>query len=1051
MNRFFTVIGVLLLLSGLVTGKEIFFMRTPAISPDAQKIVFSYENDLWMVNAAGGTAFRLTGMEGSETLPRFSPDGKWLAFSGTQEGNSNVYVMPVQGGEIKQLTFNDSTDMVDSWSWDSRHVYFASRRYNNFSQYKVNREGGTPVRLFSHFFNTIHGGVEHPKTGAIFFTDSWESFHFPSRKRYKGDFNPDIKSYNFKTKTLNVHTTYRGKDFLPTIDKNGNVYFVSDRHNGEFNLYRLDGKDQQRLTAFDTSIRSLQVSANGEKIVFVKDYRLFLYDVAAGTSGPVHVSLFQNDTLALEKDFNTLGKITAFDVSPDGKKLAFVSRGELFISDIKGKFVRRLNTARASRILEVKWLGDSRTLLYNRTVDGWMNLFTIRSDKNEPGKQLTADKANNRNISLDSDRKQAVCLSGSTGLKVINLETFKSKTVVKDEFWGFYNSQPYFSPDDRYIVYCVYRNFEEDIQAVELATGKVIDITPSGFSESNPFWSPDGKYIYFNSERFTPNYPRGTDKTRIFRLPLYKFSAPFKSAKLDKLFAPEEKKDNKKDGKKGNKKGKKDIKKKPPVTIDTNELYRRWERISLNVGGQERPYVTMIKDKTVVMYNSNHGNGKNNLWVTTFTPFEKPKTKKIKGANGYIRVIAQAKDKYYALVNGKIGELNPAGASFKSINISYTFRRNLRDEFSQMFDELWAGLGENFYDHTFHGIDWNKVRKKYRRYLPHVSRRSDLKILIDHMMGELNASHLRFYSDGDEEKTYHSMTTMAPGLLFTGEDPYVVKKVVPDSAADKKDIDIKPGDRLTAVNGQTINRETNREFYFRVPASTKELELTFKRKEKTVTVKLHPGNSESFQRNLYDNWIRENMRYVDKKGKNRIAYVHMKNMSSRELSRFLIHMTTKAAHRDGLILDLRYNRGGNVHDAVLQFLSQRPYFLWKYRGGKYSNQPHFAPAVKPIVLLINEQSLSDAEVTACGFKELKLGTVIGTETYRWIIFTSGKNLVDGSFYRLPSWGCYTLDKKDLEMHGVKPDIYIKNTVKDRLEGKDPQLDAAIKKILEQLK
>jgi len=161
-------------------------------------------------------------------------------------------------------------------------------------------------------------------------------------------------------------------------------------------------------------------------------------------------------------------------------------------------------------------------------------------------------------------------------------------------------------------------------------------------------------------------------------------------------------------------------------------------------------------------------------------------------------------------------------------------------------------------------------------------------------------------------------------------------------------------------------------------------------------------------------------------------------------------MTTEAFQRDGLILDLRYNTGGNVHDDVLNFLSRKPYSLWKYRSGKFAPQPHFAPSAHPIVLLINEQSLSDAEMTAAGFKALKLGTIIGTESYRWLIFTSGSGLVDGSYYRLPSWGCYTLDKKNLEQTGVAPDIYIRNTLKDRIEDKDPQLDAAIQEILKQL-
>jgi acetylornithine deacetylase/succinyl-diaminopimelate desuccinylase-like protein len=219
----------------------------------------------------------------------------------------------------------------------------------------------------------------------------------------------------------------------------------------------------------------------------------------------------------------------------------------------------------------------------------------------------------------------------------------------------------------------------------------------------------------------------------------------------------------------------------------------------------------------------------------------------------------------------------------------------------------------------------------------------------------------------------------------------------------------------------------------------------------TVEVKVHPERYGSFRQRLYDEWIRTNQAQVDAKGGGRIAYVHMKDMGGQSLEQFYIEMTSEAFQRDALILDLRFNTGGNVHDDILRFLTQRPYTQWKYRGGKLAPQPNFAPAARPIVLLINEQSLSDAEMTAAGFKALKLGPVIGTETYRWLIFTSGRALVDGSYFRLPSWGCYTLDGQDIERHGVAPDIYVQTTVKDRLDGRDPQLDRAIAEILSVLK
>lgn len=1027
---------------------DVFFAGTPALSPDGSRIVFSYEADLWIVNSSGGTAYRLTGMEGTERYPRFSPDGKWIAFSGTQQGNSNIYVLPSQGGEIKQLTFMDSGDTVDSWSWDSKTVYFSSTRYNSIGAYKVSRDGGTPQRLFDHYFNTVHAVVVHPKTGAYYFTDTWESSTQVARKRYKGAYNPEIKSYNTKTKEFKVHAEYEGKDLWPIFDSKGVLYFTSDRGNGEYNLYRLDDSRAVKLTSFNSSIKYPQVSADGSKIVFEKDYRLYTYNVADKKTEKVRINLFRNDTLEFQQDFDIKGKISFFDVSPDNKKFALVSRGELFVSDVKGKFVRKLVTAASGRVMEAKWLKDNKTLLFTQTVDGWQNLFTIRADGRGKEKQLTSDQANNRSLNLDSDMKRALYISGRDHIKVMDLETFKSKIVVTDELWGFYNSQPYFSPDDNYIVFTAYRNFEEDILVYDIKNGKTFNLTNSGVTESAPFWSPDGKYVYFASRRIVPSYPYGGGGRKIYRLPLQKFAKPFKSGEWDKLFK-EAKKENEKKAEKKNG----DKKKKPEIEFNLNEMFRRWQQVSPNAGNQSRPYVTQIKEDTIVLYGSNHDGKSYNLWKTTFKPFEAPKTKKIEGCSGTF--IISAKGKYYVLARGTIGTLDIGGGKFKPIKMSYNFTRILEEEFNQMFYELWAGVEENYYDEKFHGVDWRKIKEKYKTFLPYLHSRSNLRVLIADMLGELNSSHLGFYSYGKEEETFHSLRSVQTGLLFEEDNPYTVKTLITDSPVDKKEIDIKPGDILTEVNGNAVEPGMNREAYFIVPKTGKELTLTFKRKtdsgSRVFSVRLHPSPSWRIRLNLYDEWVRTNQKRVDKKGKKRIAYVHMKNMGGGELRNFLIEMTREAYNRDALILDLRYNTGGNVHNQVLQFLSQRPYQLWKYRGGAYADQPHFAPQAKPLVLLINEQSLSDAEVTANGFKALKLGTVIGTETYRWIIFTSGKGLVDGSYYRLPSWGCYTLDKEDLEWSGVKPDIYVKNTFKDRLEGKDPQLDRAIQEILKQLK
>lgn len=1037
---------------------ELYFASFPTLSPDGKTLVYCYETDLWKADLSTKTATRLTAMQGNESRPKISPDGKWIAFSSNQYGSLDVYVMPLAGGEIKQMTFHEAGERVDGWSWDSQKIYINSSAYNGGTAYTIPVTGGTPKRIFTHFFNRIHSVAEHPTSGELFFNDTWESDNQAQRKGYKGDFNPDIQSYNLKTKEYKKYTDYRGKDMWVTIDRNGKLYFVSDEDNGEYNLYTFDNNKKKQLTNFKESIKYPQVSANGEKIVFEKDYQLWLYDVASKRSEKLNFNVVRNVTLPQSQDFNVRNNISAFDVAPDNKKMAFVSRGELFVSDIEGKYVQLIKTRPDGRVEEVKWLSDSRNLIFSQTVGGYQNWFSIAADGSVSEKQLTSDARNNRDLVLNKDRSMGVYNSGRDEVRTIDLKTFVSKTIAKDEIWAFQSTAPSFSPNDEYVVFTAHRDFEQDIFIHQLATNKTINLTNTGVTETDPYWSPDGNYLYFTSQRLKPSYPFGTPNAKVYRLPLTKIDPPYRADKFAELFKKEEPKkeadkkveDKKPDEKKPEEK-KEEPKKIKPIELDLDDIMDRLEQVGPNFGAQNGPFVIQKDAKTFVFYLSNHDEGTNNLFKTTYEPFVATKTEKIDGATGFGYDFVQADGKYYLLMGGNINKLNVDANKVEKIDIGFTFRRNFADEFSQMVQETWANVEENFYNENFHGLDWKKTYERYSKFVPYLNNRQDLRILLNDMLGELNSSHMGFSSFGNEENTQYSTRTLATGILFDDENPYRVARIIRKSVADRKGKDIQAGDILTKVNGEEVNPAKNRDYYFARPSLDAELELTFNRNGTPYTVKLHPSSTGQQNENLYDEWISHNQSQVDTKSKNRIGYVHMKNMGLGEYDKFVIDMTQDWYKKDALIFDLRYNTGGNVHDLVLNFLSQKPYLQWKYREGKLTPQPNFSPAAKPIILLINEQSLSDAEMTAEGFKTLNLGKIIGTETYRWIIFTSGKGLVDGSFYRLPSWGCYTLDGKNIEKEGVKPDIYIKQTFTDRLEDRDPQLDKAIEEILKGLK
>jgi tricorn protease len=1048
MKFIFISIFSFVLIPSFAQNSEAYFLSQPALTPDGKTVIFSFEGDLWKVDVPGGQAYRLTAMQGYENNAKVSPDGKWIAFTGRQYGNPDVYVMPVGGGDIKQITFHSGNDEVNSWSWDSKTIYFTSNRMGQISGFKVSMNGGTPQRVFGdYFFQYDHNLFEHPTSGEVFFNDTWESSSQIARKRYKGPFNPDIQSYNPKTKKFTKYTTWEGKDFGATLDRNGNMYFISDEANGEYNLYTIENGKKTALTKFNTSIKSPMVNANGGKVVFEKDYQLWMYDVASKKAEKLDIPILRNSVLSKEKDFDVKGNISNYDVSPDGKKLVFTSRGEIFVSDIEGKFIQQLQKGSAERAREVKWLSDNKTILFNQTKDGFRNWYTIAASGNTLPKQVTNDKKNNRAIVFNKKRTMAVYLSGRDEVKLIDLKTMENKTLVKEEIWGFQNSNPGFSPNDDYVFFTAYRNFEQDIFLYNLKEKKAFNLTNTGITEADPLWSPDGKFIFFESSRLRPSYPFGMQDPKVYRLALEKMDEPFRIDKYNDLF---------KEATKDTSTKKDTVKKIPPVnqstvlSIDMENIMERLEPVSPPFGSQYLQSVYGKGDKTTVLYTSNHGEGKSALWKTVLEPFENNKTEKINGtdnASGFD--IVEVSDKLYVLFNGTIYKLNLDQNKVDPISISYTFRRNLQEEFQQIFEETWAQVKENYYDEKFHGIDWDKMKNRYDQYVSHLNNREDLRTLLNDMLGELNSSHQGFYTGGADESIALLNRTMETGIVFDNNDPYKVSYVVKRSNADKKDITVKPGDVLVMVNDRTVDKNMDRNFYFTRPSIDRELKLTFARNGQNFDVKVHPQSS--LFTNLYDQWIDDNQKRVDEKSKNRIAYACMKNMGQGELESFLIDMTKELNNKDGLILDLRYNTGGNVHDEVLKFLSQRSYLQWKYREGSLTKQGNFAPSDKPIVLLINEQSLSDAEMTSQGFKQLKLGTIVGNETYHWIIFTSGAGLVDGSFVRLPGWGCYSLDGKDLEATGVSPDVRVVNTFEDKISGKDPQLDKAVEEIMKSLK
>ncbi|MBE0667680.1 MAG: PD40 domain-containing protein, partial [Bacteroidales bacterium] len=633
-------------------------------------------------------------------------------------------------------------------------------------------------------------------------------------------------------------------DMWPVTDRNGHLYIASDEANKEYNLYTIENGKKRSLTNFETSIGRPQVSADGSMIVFTRDYQVWTYNVTAKKPAKCDIRIYATETLKTEIPYTTAGKITAFDISDDGKKVSFVSRGRIFVSDLQGKFVREIPTAGNERVIEVRWMKDNASLLYTRTVKGWANIFTVNAENPDAEKQLTASDKTVQNIILSPEGDRALYVSGSSNINLINLKNFEVTSIINDEFW-FRVSQPRFSPDGRYIVFTSYRNFEEDISVYDIREKKIISITNNGVSESDPFWSPDGRYIYLSADRYNPGFPRGAGVSKIYRIPLFRFSEGFRSDEYVKLFAKKTPKDTVN----------------IDIRFDTEGIDDRWEQITVKGNEQSSPNVFTVKGKTLLLFNNSPNPQERVLTKVEMAPFDPLKSEKI-GDKPFSQ-LEEAGGKFYALISGDIHEVKVAENKTEKLNLNADFSKNLNDEFVQMFYENWATLAEFYYDVSYHGVDWTGIRSRYEAFLPFLRNRENLKTLQNDMLGELNSSHLGFSSQGDEAKTFYKMQTNATGIIFSETEPFLVERWVKKSPVDLLDSPLKPGDELVAVNNVPVNKAFDRDLAFALPRLEKELILRFSRKGKEFEMKVNPVSSSAMKALLYDEWIAANQKKVD--------------------------------------------------------------------------------------------------------------------------------------------------------------------------------------------
>ncbi|MDW8291084.1 MAG: DPP IV N-terminal domain-containing protein [Armatimonadota bacterium] len=1033
---------MLVLATHCLAQTTIRFARYPAPSPDGKQIAFSWQGDLWLASSAGGEAKRLTVHEGYDFAPIWSPDGTKIAFTSDRYGNDDVFVLHLRDGAVQRLTHWSGRDRALGWTPDGKAVLFESTRdWEPYgaepSLYVAPLAGGTPYRLHNVTGTPAALSPDGEMVAFVRRDSSWW------RKGYKGSATGDLWLHALKTGRFTRLTQTDTPDTHPMWSPDGKtLYFLSER-DGTYNLWamHLASKSAKQLTRYrDDGVRFPHIARNGSLIAYEQGMDLCTLNPATGEIRILNLTAPAADVRQPQGFWQQLrgGDVSEFAVAPNGKEVAFVVRGEVFVTRYpEGGPARRL-TETVEPEYDLAWSPDSKSLVFASERGGTTSLYLVTSDDpDEPRLRRTARLKTERltrspqpdtSPVFSPDGKKLAFRRGNGDLMLLDMEKREERTLLRHWNLGRF----VWSPDSRWLAFEQEDNeYNSDIYLLSIEEGKPVNISRHPNNDTNPSWSADGRAIAFLSQR----------DGRTFNI-CYLFLRKADDEKSKADWQDEE--DARHDAPKKPEEKPKDPKEREPIQIDFEDIHDRVRQVTRYVGGVQE--LALSPDGKKIAFRSNY-QGQSDLYVIDWDGGNERRLTTGGASPTDIRWSADGNQLTF-LSRGRISRIPASGGSVQSTDFTAQMRVDLAAEREYIYDAVWRTMAQVFYDERFHGTNWEAMRGKYRAYLPHVSEERDFSAVVYMMLGELNSSHVGFTprQTSHPESTETGMLGVVWANTRDGEG-LLIEQVIPNTPAVRSDVNLKPGERVLAVNGRRITPTTEvwQLLNGTVGEKTELLVRAPDGKERTVT--LRPISPADFRRARYEAWVKRNQKWVEEKTGGELGYVHIQGMGELNVYEFIRQLHAVAYGKKGLIIDVRFNGGGWTTDYLLAILMARRHAYTLPRGGEPGYPQDRLPLyvwTKPIAVLCNERSFSNAEIFTHAIKTLKRGPVIGMPTAGGVISTGRRSLIDGSSVATPGRGWFTIDKGvNMEGNGAVPDHLVEDLPEDMAAERDRQLEKAV--------